>query len=280
MEAKQFERCVAYVLAQLIEAPEGSTRQCEGLPAITISRQAGSNAEKIACRLSYILEEHCTKILSVKCSWPVFDRDLINIVLRDHDLPENISAFLPEDKISAFRSMIRELLGVLPSTWTLKEHLTETVRRLAKRGGVILVGRGANFMTQDMPNVFHVRLIASMETRIKRVKEETGLSETEAAKYIEKEDKARRRFVKDLLQKDVDDPTAYHLTICTDKFDVNEVAHLIASCVINRWGLAKPPKADDISGGNFHPRTNLSSIAMEHDPLDWLRANEKANILG
>lgn len=35
--------------------------------------------------------------------------------------------------------MVDELLGLHPSSWTLVEHTTQTIRRLAVMGNVILV---------------------------------------------------------------------------------------------------------------------------------------------
>jgi hypothetical protein len=58
---------------------------------------------------------------------------------------------------------VDELLGLHPSSWTLVEHTTQTIRRLAIRGNVILVGRGSDFILAHFSDVYHVRLVRQFE---------------------------------------------------------------------------------------------------------------------
>ena len=53
-------------------------------------------------------------------------------------------------------AIVEEVLGLHPSGWTLVQHATQTILRLAGLGRAILVGRGANIITARLPNVFHV----------------------------------------------------------------------------------------------------------------------------
>ena len=67
----------------------------EPLPAITISREAGAGAHSVADRVAEILEERRDKERGGP--WTVLDRELVEKVLDDHELPERVRRFMPED---------------------------------------------------------------------------------------------------------------------------------------------------------------------------------------
>jgi cytidylate kinase len=102
-------------------------------------------------------------------------------------------------------------------------------------GHVILVGRGANIITSRLDNMFHVRLIGSLEQRIARVCGLYQLDEEAAQEYIRKEDEGRRRYLKRYFDKDMDDPLQYHLTLNTDRFTHEETAQLIGEAVAAKF---------------------------------------------
>ena len=95
--------------------------------------------------------------------------------------------------------------GLHPSGWTLAQHTTKTILRLAGLGHAILVGRGANVITARLPNVFHVRLVAPLLTRNRHAAEFYHLSEAEAAKLVREQDHARRRYVRRYFNSEIDD---------------------------------------------------------------------------
>lgn len=98
---------------------------------------------------------------------------------------------------------------------------------MAGAGHVILIGRGASFITGDMPNVFHVRLIASLEKRIARVQQRENLSPKEAANFIARTDRGRERYVKAYFRARVKDDLHYHLVLNTDRVPLPSAAELI-----------------------------------------------------
>jgi cytidylate kinase len=90
------------------------------------------------------------------------------------------------------------------------------------------VGRGANFITARLPNVFHVRLVASLPKRIERVQRSNNLPPGDAAKLIQKEDLGRGRYAKAHFHGCVDDDLLYHLVINTGLIPCPDAAQLIA----------------------------------------------------
>jgi cytidylate kinase len=122
-------------------------------------------------------------------------------------------------------------------------QIAETVLHLADVGQVILVGRGANFITARMPNVFHVHLIASVPGRIERVQKLNHMTPAEAAKFIKNQDRAGGRYVKSHFHVCKDDDLLYHLVINTDRVPCGDAAALIADgaqrCFSARVGSKK-----------------------------------------
>jgi cytidylate kinase len=164
----------------------------------------------------------------------VFDRELVEKVLEDHNLPRELARFMPEDRVSAVEDAMQEFLGLHPPSSTLVSQTTETILRLAELGGVILIGRGANVITADVPHVYHVRLVGSLPCRLERVRERQGLEARAALEHLLKADRGRRRYLRDYFRADVEDPLLYDLVVNTDRADLDDVAELIGQAVLQR----------------------------------------------
>jgi DNA-binding transcriptional ArsR family regulator len=165
--------------------------------------------------------------------WVVFDANLAKQVLEDHKLAPNLERFMTEDtQLLPVEAIVEEVLGLHPSGWTLVQHTTKTILRLAGLGHTILVGRGGNVITARLPNVFHVRLVAPLATRIRHSAEYYHLSETEAAKLVREQDQARRRYVRRYFNAEIDDPTLYDVTLNTGRLGFARAAEIIAQLAL------------------------------------------------
>lgn len=231
-ETSSLERCNTYVLQQLrARRTPGTAGGSTSGPAITISHQTGTGAHEIAERLAGLMESSSQ---GSSVAWTVFDRQLVEEVLKEHNLPQSLAAYIPEDRRSALQDTLDELLGSRIPSWTVVPQIAETVLRLADAGRAILVGRGASVITADLPNVFHVRLIGSLSARIARVERLDRITTEEAAAFVKKADRARGRYVKAHFHVSVEDDALYHLIINTDRIALPEAAWLIAEAA-QRW---------------------------------------------
>lgn len=226
MKATSFSKCLTYIEAQERSPKSGS--KVSPLPAITISREAGAGGTSVATRLVEILEARKDKR---GAPWTVFDQNLVEKVLQDHDLPERIRQFMPEDVRSVVTGAVEEILGLHPSSWTLQQHTVDTIYRLALMGNCIVIGRGGSMITAHMPHVFHVRLVAPFALRVERVRNERSLSPHDADKLVRQMDAARRRYLKSHFNADISDPLHYDVVINTGKVDFDRAAGLIAQAV-------------------------------------------------
>ena len=128
--------CSSYLLAQ-VQSPAGLPA-C-ALPAVTISRETGAGGITIAQLIAdYLLANQKTG----QVPWTVFDRNLVAEVIEEHKLPNTASQYMQEDRRPAISDAVEALLGLHPGNWTLIEHTSHTILNLARRGHVILVGRG------------------------------------------------------------------------------------------------------------------------------------------
>jgi cytidylate kinase len=196
--------------------------------AITISRQSGSGGHSVAEKLVTILRARDPE---PSCPWTVFDRELVKKVLEDHHLPGRLEKFMPEDKSSDISDTMDELFGLHPPSWTLVHKTADTILHLAELGKVIVIGRGANVITGKLNYVFHVRLVGSLERRVKYMERLNGISHHEALELVCSEDLGRKRYLKKYFNKNIDDPLLYHLVINTDIVSFDEAANLIAQAV-------------------------------------------------
>ena len=197
--------------------------------AVTISRQAGCGAFLVAGRLAEILQARDARAAA---PWTVFDRNLIEQVLKDHDLPVRFAKFLPEDRVSEIQDAMDELFGLHPSTWTVVEQTAETILRLMQLGNVILIGRGAHLITARLPRAFHVRLVAPLAERIEHAHRFYNMTPTEARDFVDREDKGRRRYLKKYFAADGENPLHYHLVINTGLVSYEAAAALIAEAAL------------------------------------------------
>jgi len=225
------EHCASFVSSQFQSVVEG----CAGAEiairrAVTISRQAGCGALVVAEKLARYLQEHSPKGTR---PWTVFDRNLMEKVMEDHDLPTRLAQFLPEDRVSYLEDIMADLLQTYPPSQTVIRQTTETILKLASLGNVILIGRGGNVITARLPNMFHVRLVAPLEERIEYSHKSYGMTKTEARKFCLREDLGRERYLKKYFLADINDALLYHLIVNTGLLGYDDAAKLISDTVLN-----------------------------------------------
>lgn len=202
---------------------------------ITISRQAGAGAISIGNEIAKLLNDG--KKLNWPCPWTLFDKDMINIVLEEHHLPEKFKKYMPESKISQIDDVLEELLGLHPSSIALVHRTSETILHLAQAGHVVIVGRGSSVVTRIIKGGFHVRLVGSLKKRVQRVMEHSKVDIGKAEGLIAGWDKGRKKYIKDYFNKDIEDPLLYDLIINTDYISYDKIAKIIVSSMLFSHGI-------------------------------------------
>jgi cytidylate kinase len=202
-------------------------------PFITISREACAGATTLGRALVPLLDEHFGE---TGRNWMLLDKDLITHALTHHQLPERLAAFLPEDRISDVKSLIGELVGLHPSLWELEHKVSEAILMLAHLGRVIFVGRAAHLVTRSLEGGFHLRLVAPMEVRIRRMMALQSIEAAAAKVALLESDRARHRYTQRVFGQDLSDPHAYDLLINTERFTPQTAANLVLAALRERFG--------------------------------------------
>ncbi len=219
-----FQKAEAYLNIHLTHTGPGGTPHSVG-PFITISREAGTGGTALAQALAERLPAGDER------PWEVYSGNLIEEMLRTNDLPPHLARFLPEDRISEVDASVGEVVGLHPNLWMLVAKTNELIRRLARGGHAILLGRGSNFATLDLPNGVQVRLVASSAYRDARVARLQSLDVAEAATRNAARDAARQRYVRATFNANGADPTTYDLVINVSQIPFEMMVDLIANYV-------------------------------------------------
>ncbi len=125
-----------------------------------------------------------------------------------------------------------------PTIW---ERLTETKRRylayveaviweLAARERIVLVGRGATFVLQNVRHALRVRITAPPHLRARRLEDQRGLV-PDAAEVVRHSDRERASRIRFLYHVAWDDPLHYDLVLNTDRLDVRGAVQVVQSCL-------------------------------------------------
>lgn len=224
-DTDHFAKYRAYFVSQKDRGTVGPGAQ---LPFVTLSRQAGAGAETVARLLAEKLNAQGEKDAQ---PWTVFEKNLIEKVLADQNLPQEIAELVKEDKDTTVQSIVGELLGLHPSMWTIFHHTSDTILKVARGGHSIIVGRGGNIISAKLKKGVHVRLVAPESVRLAHLKSHFGMSESEAGKYLQDQDAGRRRYVKTNFDQDIEDPLLYDAVLNTSSLGFERTADILASLV-------------------------------------------------
>lgn len=111
------------------------------------------------------------------------------------------------------------------------DYLVILISQIADEGDAVFLGRGSQYILNDLPDSYHVLLINSFENRVKFMVERYRLTQQKATQLIKNEDKRRLNLYRKIGKQDYDQPELYHLVINMARVDLNEAVSLINNLV-------------------------------------------------
>lgn len=224
-----FEKAKLYIESHSSAKELKQTNKPVG-PCITISREAGARADKISELLICNFQK-----LNNKAHWAVFDKNLIEKVLRDHHLPETLSKLMEEKKYPSINSILNELLAGQLSVWSLAHKTSKTIFELGQIGNVIILDRGANIITSSLSNTYHIRLVAPIEARIAHIEKVFNFDKKDALEFIRQEDADRKDYLQNYFHKDISDPLLYNIVLNTGLQSDEDCAEIIKTGLLKKF---------------------------------------------
>jgi len=197
-------------------------------PYITISREAGAGGSEIS------------QLVGEKLGWEVLDKNVLDQMADRYHLSKEMLKLIDETP----GNWVFDVLGAWMDP-TLIPHETYVIAlgrvalAAARRGRVILVGRGSRFFLPP-DHGLAVRIIAPLVYRVDHIRKERGSTAAEARTWVENADRERREFVRKYFHRDVADPHLYDLTINIDHVGALGAVELICAAVGEEQHALKP----------------------------------------
>lgn len=178
---------------------------------ITIARGYGSGGRTIG------------KMLSEQLGIPYYDRELLRLASDDSGINEQLFA-QADEKIK--KSLLWKIASnvykgeLIPpdsddfvSNDNLFNYQAKIIRELASSQSCIIIGRCADFILKDYPNVIRVFVHAPLKECVKTLREMTGKPEKELEKEILRIDKRRAEYYRYYTGRDWQDAKNYDICL-------------------------------------------------------------------
>lgn len=199
---------------------------------IAISRQYGSGGHEIGRKLA--------KKLGIK----FYDKGLLAEIAKKSGMSQSLVEYYDE---MPTKSLLFSLamdaypmsFAEVPLNQKVYQAQVETIKSIAEEEPCIIIGRCADSVLSDNPNLISIFIHADMEIKIERVVERDGLSREKAREKILKTDRKRASFYNFYaMDKKWGEANSHDLTINSGKIGIDETVVLIYDYIKLR-GLLK-----------------------------------------
>jgi cytidylate kinase len=225
---------------------------------ITVAREFGSGGKDLARQIAERLRYDCVDkelIVEVAHAAGVSEEAVEQIdevgetairrFLRELFTPSNIYALSPEYPPLIWPYVPSADLGghdpasVQNMFIDRNEYLNimqDTIRTLARRGNVVIVGRGCQCLLADHPNTLHVRFVAPLEYRIKAIMDEMELDHQKAKELVLAKDRQRTLYLQQNYHKNWGDATLYDLVLNTARISWDHLVDIVVDTYRRLYG--------------------------------------------
>ena len=185
------------------------------MPVITICMEAGSGGSLVA------------RGVADKLGFDLFHKEIIQAIAESGHLDPGVLATMEKERLSGIKDFIASLINDR-YLWSgiYLEHLNVVVQALEKRGGAVIVGRGAAFILPP-DKILSVRIVAPLKVRIRNIADAYQVSEEAAGRRIQNRDSRRAAFVQKSFNADINDRVHYDLIVNMGKTTIEEAVEAV-----------------------------------------------------
>lgn len=162
-----------------------------GKVIITIGREYGSGGRFIG------------RMVAEKLGIPFYDKELIALASKDGNISEKMIEGLDETTANRFFYAL-PTSSFMPSSMastfdlTMNDRLflaqSKAIKNIADSGSAVIVGRCADYILRDNPNVINVFIHADLNYRVEQAIKFYNLNPSNARKIVQKTDEQRQKY--------------------------------------------------------------------------------------
>jgi cytidylate kinase len=175
-----------------------------GRPVITVSRQHGARGGDVA------------RAVAGRLGLSFYDREIMASIAQEAHLSERLVRPLDEKDD---RTWLSDLLGSLIteghlSPYDYVQHLTSVVDAIARRGGAVILGRGAHLILKP-GRALRVLVIAPEAARVAAIADREGIDEAAARRRVAEVELERKAFLTRCFHVQFADPASFDIQVNT-----------------------------------------------------------------
>lgn len=174
-----------------------------------------------------------------------YDRELLNLAAKESGFSEEFFK-KSDEKTGILRSFFNLPLGGNMSNGanfyqsnfsqeSLFKFQSDAIIKAAEQGSCVFVGRCADYVLRDFPNVVNVFITAALEDRVQLFMKNKGVSHEEALKRIKQIESRRAAYYNYYTGKKWGYAASYDLCIDSSILGIEETAHFISQFVRKRF---------------------------------------------
>ncbi|MFZ4398703.1 MAG: AAA family ATPase [Bacteroidales bacterium] len=197
-------------------------------PFVTISREYGCPSKDIAELLVQKINKHLYLKNNAQV-WKMISKEILENTSKELSVdPKRIQKFFDVQN----RTTIDEILDSLSAKYyqsdkTVKKTLTIVISDFAKKGNVVIVGRGGVCVTNNLKNGIHIRLKAPLEWRAQKILEANHIRDIEEAKKLALDIDSKRIELLKIMSNNCFNESFFDITYNCKSFNNEEIADSI-----------------------------------------------------
>ena len=209
---------------------------------VTISREGGAGGHTIGTHLV----ERLNELDPGEVPWMLWDKNLVAKIAADRHIAQEAVESLEASSRTWMQEFISSLSLAGDATEAqIYKGVATTIRALAQKGRVVIVGRGGVYITRNMPGSIHLRLVAPLHYRIRFMAKQLNESIDAAAEHVHQLDRQRKAFFHRFWPQEILSSECFTLTINTAQVEERRAVECVIPLVLPAAQVIGPGRSAD-----------------------------------